>query len=124
MTHNRAVLTIDSHKAQISALGSESFETRHLKAKTHVTAQHNSDVRDVHEFFAEVGDALAGTAEILVTGSHEGLNAFRHYVEKHRPQLAPHILGYEVIDHMSDGQLAAFARDYFDKHERLAHSPN
>lgn len=124
MTHNRIVLTIDSHKVQITGLGSEGFETRHLKAKTHDTPQHNSAVRDVHEFFAEVSDALSGAAQILVTGSHEGLNAYRHYVEKHRPQLAPHILGYEVIDHMSDGQLVAFARDFFDKHERLAHSPS
>lgn len=121
MTHNRAVLTIDSHKAQFTKLDGENPDTRHFKAKTHETRQHNSDVRDVHEFFAEVSDALAGTAQILVTGSHDGLNAYRHYVEKHRPQLAPHILGYEVTDHPTDGQLAAFARDFFDKHERLAH---
>ena len=124
MTHNRTVLTIDSHKAQITALGTEGFETGHLKAKTHDTPQHNSNVRDVHEFFAEVSSALTGVTQILVTGSHEGLSAFRHYVEKHRPQLVPHILGYEVIDHLTEPQLVAFARDFFDKHERLAHNPS
>ncbi len=121
MTHNRAILTVDSHKAQITTLSDNSFETRHLKAHTHTTAQHNSAVRDVHEFFAEVCDGLAGVAQIVVAGSHEGLNAFRHYVEKHRPHLAPNILGYEVVDHLTDGQLVAMGRDFFDKHERLAH---
>lgn len=109
-----AVLTIDPHKAQITRLNADAHHSRHLEASGKSTPQHNSDVRHVHEFYAAVCDDLAGLEQVLVTGGHVGLSDFKHYVTSHRPALVNHIVGYETVNHPSEGQLVAYARDYFD----------
>jgi hypothetical protein len=80
-------------------------------------------VRTEHEFFGEVCDALQGFNEVLVTGAHKAQADFRHYVEKHRAHLSPKIVGWETVDHPSEGQLAALARKFFVKHDRMAGIP-
>ena len=90
-----------------------------IKAHTHHTKQHGSGVRTEHEFFGDVCDPLDGIAEVLVTGSNTATADFRHYADKHRPQTAARIVGYEVVDHPSDNQLVALARKYLLKHDRM-----
>ena len=68
-------------------------------------------------------DALQGIPEVLVTGPRTGVADFRHYVEKHRPQSAQHIVAYETVDHPTDRQLVAMARQYFLRHDRMAGTP-
>ena len=61
----------------------------------------------------------SGIDAVLITGSHTSVADFRHYAQKHRPQLATHIAGYEIVDHPTEKQLVALARRYFLKHERM-----
>jgi hypothetical protein len=77
-------------------------------------------VRTEHEFFGQVCDVFDGIAEVLVVGGHTGLADFRHYVDKHRPQSAGRIVGYQVVDHPTDKQLVALARKHFAKYDQLA----
>ena len=58
--------------------------------------------------------------EVLVTGSRTGLADFKHYADKHRPDIAKHIVAYETVDHPTQGQLLALARQFFLKHDRMA----
>jgi hypothetical protein len=116
MTTFHAVVRIDPHQAEILQFDAEQVQASKLKAHSHPTAQHGSEVRAVHEFYAQVCDAL-------ITGSKTGLADFRHYVEKHRPALAPHIAGWETVDHPSDKQLVALARAFFLKHDRMSGVP-
>jgi hypothetical protein len=88
---------------------------QHLK----FTRQHHSSVRTEHEFFGQVCDALDGIAEVLIAGGHTGLADFRHYVDKHRPETAARIVGYEVVDHPTENQLVAQARKQFVKHDQM-----
>lgn len=118
-----AVLRIDHHRAQVLQFDPDHVESHQLRAHAHPTHRHASAVRTEHEFFAEVCDALAGVAEVLVVGSRTALSDFRHYVDKHRAATARHIVGYEAIDHPSDGQLVALARQYFLKYDRMAGTP-
>jgi stalled ribosome rescue protein Dom34 len=76
-------------------------------------------VRTEHEFFGEVCDALTGFKEVLVAGNHLAQTDFRHFVEKHRPHVGPQIVGWETVDHPSEGQLLALARKFYDKHNRM-----
>ena len=119
MPHPHAVVLLDHHTASIHQLGPNAVETRTVKSHHHSTRQHNSDVRAVHEFFGEVCDALSLEAEILVTGPHTALADFKHYVLKHRPPLESRIAGWEAVDHPTDGQLVALARDFFVKFDNL-----
>lgn len=118
-----AVVWMDHHSAQVLQFDAEQVQSQKVKAHQHHTRQHGSSVRTEHEFFGEVCGALAGISEVLVTGSHTALADFRHYVDKHRPQVAPQIVGQEVVDHPSEGQLLALARQYFVKFDRMAGTP-
>ena len=115
-----AVVWTDHQSAQVLQFDAEHVLANKIKAHTHHTKQHGSGVRTEHEFFGEVCDALEGIAEVLVTGSNTATADFRHYADKHRPQAAARIVGYEVVDHPSDNQLIALARKYFLKHDRMA----
>lgn len=123
MTTLHAVVHIDHQTAQVLQFDAEHVQSQKVKAHTHHTAQHGSTVRTEHEFFGHVCDALAGIAEVLVVGPHTGQADFRHYVDKHRPETAQRIVGYETVDHPTENQLVALARKYFLKFDRMAGSP-
>ncbi|RVT83839.1 hypothetical protein [Inhella crocodyli] len=118
-----AVLWLDHHEAKVLQFDAEHVQAERVKSHSHHTKQRGSAVRTEHEFYADVCDALAGIAEVLVTGSRTAQSDFKHYVEKHRAALAPQIVGYETVDHPSDKQLVAMARQYFLKHDRMAGVP-
>ena len=123
MTTFHAVVFVDHQHAQVLQFDAEHVRAEKIKAHTHHTKQHGSQVRSEHEFFGHVCDALQGIAEVLVTGPRTGIADFRHYAEKHRPQAARHIVAYETVDHPSDRQLVALARQYFLRHDRMAGTP-
>jgi len=123
MTLFHAVVWTDHQAAQILQFDAEHVQGEKIKAHSHHTAQHGSAVRTQHEFFAELCDALSGINEVLVTGGKTVQADFRHYVEKHRPQLTTVIVGYETVDHPTDRQLVALARQYFLKYDRMSGTP-
>lgn len=123
MTLFHAVVWIDHQRAQLMPFDAEHVESKVLRAHSHHTRQHGSTVRTEHEFFGEVCDAIAPIPEVLVTGSRTALADLRHYVDKHRPSVAPRICGWEVVDHPTDGQLIALARRFFVAHDRMAGVP-
>ena len=119
-----AVVHMDHHNAQILQFDAEQVQASKIKAHDHDTRQHGSSVRSEHEFFGQVCDELAGIREVLVTGPQTALSDFRHYVEQHRPPVALQIAGWEPVNHPTEGQLVAFARQFFVKHDRMAGIPS
>lgn len=115
-----AVVWIDHHSAQVLQFDAQQVQAQQVKAHTHYTRQHGSSVRTEHEFFGEVCAALAGVAEVLMAGPHTAQADFRHYVDKHRPAASKQIVGWEIVDHPTQGQLLALARQFFLKHDRMA----
>ena len=114
-----AVVWTDHQSAQVLQFDPEHVLANKIKAHTYHTKQHGSGVRTEHEFFGDVCDALDGIAEVMVTGSNTATADFRHYADKHRPQTAARIVGYEVLDHPSNNQLVTLAPKYFLKHDRM-----
>lgn len=110
MTLPYALLWLDHENAKVFHLDEENAESSRLHSHMHYTRQHGSNVRSVHEFFADVCDALAEVRFILVTGSKTAQADFRHYVEKHRPAVAKQIVDYVSVDRETDAQLVAMAR--------------
>jgi stalled ribosome rescue protein Dom34 len=119
MPHSHAVVRIDHQNARVLKFDAEHLEAQKVKEHSDYTRQHGSEVRTEHEFFGHVCDELAGIAEVLITGPHTAQADFKHYVEKHRPALAKQIVGWETVDHPTDGELVKLAREYFLKHDRL-----
>ena len=122
MSLSHAVVLIDHQTAQVLQFDADHVQSQKVKSHTHHTRQHGSGVRTEHEFFREVCDALAGIAEVMVTGSHKAQADFRHYAEKHRAALAKHVVAWETVDHPTDNQLLALARRYFDEHDKAVGS--
>ena len=123
MTTFHAVLAIDHQAAQLLQFDAEHVQAQRIKTHTHHTRQHGSQVRTEHEFFGQVCDALAGIPEVLVAGTHTAQADFKHYVDKHRADVAKHIVGYETVDHPTEPQLIALARKVFLKLDRMAALP-
>ncbi len=119
MTLFHAVVWLDHHSANILQFDAEHVQAEKVKASSRHTKQHGSEVRTEHEFYAEVCDALQGIGEILVTGSKTAQADFKHYLEKHRAAQVKSVVGYETVDHPSDKQLVALARQYFLKYDRM-----
>jgi UDP-N-acetylglucosamine:LPS N-acetylglucosamine transferase len=117
MTTHHAVVFIAHESAQVLQFDAEHVAAQKIKAHSHHTKQHGSDVRSEHEFFAHVCDALEGIAEILVVGSSTGLADFQRYVRKHQAALVPQIVDYQTVDHPTEKQLVALARQFFVKHD-------
>ncbi|SDZ49844.1 hypothetical protein SAMN05518669_1502 [Variovorax sp. YR634] len=115
-----AVAWVDHHAAQVLQFDASQVLAQQVREHVHCTRQHGSNVRSEHEFFGEVCDAMKGVAEVLVAGSHTAQADFRHYVEKHRPELAQHVVGWETVEHMSTNELVALARRYFSVHAGMA----
>ena len=120
MKSSRGVAHVSHQVAQVIEFDESTMRAVKTEQHTHATRQHGSDVRAEHEFFGSVCDQLEAFVKLLVTGGHTALADFRHYVEKHRPLVAPRIVGYEVVDHPTENQLVALARKRFDELERLA----
>lgn len=118
-----ALVCISHQNAKILRLSDHDFEVQKLQAHTHETRQHGSRVRSEHEFFSAVCDSAASIPHLLVTGPRTAQSDFRHYVDKHRPELASQIIGWETSDHETDGELVAQARRTFDRHARMAGTP-
>lgn len=119
MPQAHAVVRIAHDSAQILEFDAEHLEVHKVRAHSHYTRQHGSAVRTDHEFFAEVCKALQGVAEVLVTGTHLIQTDFRHYVGKHSPETAKHIVGWETVNQPSEAELVAFARKYFLKLDKM-----
>jgi hypothetical protein len=118
-----AVLWLDHHRAEVLQFDPDQAQEAQVRDHVHHTRQHGSAVRSEHEFFGQVCDELAGIREVLVTGSHSAQADLRHYIDKHRPNLAPHISGWETVDHPTQGQLVALARKFFVEHDRMGGLP-
>jgi stalled ribosome rescue protein Dom34 len=117
MSFSPAVVQIDHHHAQVVRLDGEHAQVERIKEHEHFTRQHGSEVRTEHEFFAEVCKALAGTTDVLIVGSHTAQADFRHYVEKHRSAVSKQIVGWQTVDHPTEGQLHALGREFFVQHD-------
>ncbi len=112
----QAVVWVDHQNAQIMRFDADHVDVTKVSAHSHHTRQHASKVRTEHEFFGEICNEIAEVKAVLITGSTTGLSDFRHYVNKHYPQMISGIVGWEKVDGPTEGQLVAFARKYFTQH--------
>lgn len=119
MPNRHAAVWIDHKEAKIFQIDRESFEEKTLRAphghvNRHPTvAAERNHPADGEQFYHEVATALVGADEILVVGPSTAKLEFLKHVHKRAHPLVARIVGVETVDHPTDGQLAAYARNYF-----------
>jgi stalled ribosome rescue protein Dom34 len=123
MTTARAIVRIDHRSATLLTVADGSAASQTIHAHSHPTAQHGSSVRTEHEFFGAICDGVDRFAQVLAAGPQTALADLRHYLEKHRPHTATRVVGFEVVDHPTDNQLVALARQRFAAIDRMAGLP-
>ncbi len=120
MSHTHAVVWLDHAVAHIISINPDDVENSVIKATNTPHHLHNKrgavgsghPAEDQH-YYHEVVEALRGTKEILIVGpSNAKLSLIKH-IHNHDHDLAANIIGVETVDHPSDAQLLAYARQYF-----------
>ena len=68
---------------------------------------------DDHHFFDAIADSLADTREVLIAGPGNAKTAFASYLADRHVELSSRVLGVLTLDHPSDAELLAQARESF-----------
>lgn len=69
---------------------------------------------DSRRFFQEVAHSLADAEGIIIVGPSSAKLEFLKYVHTHDHLLEPKIIGIETMDHPTDKQIVAYAKQYFN----------
>jgi stalled ribosome rescue protein Dom34 len=69
---------------------------------------------DARRFFQEVARTLLDAEGIIIVGPSSAKLEFIKYVHKHDHLLEPKIIGVETMDHPTDAQIVAYAKEYFN----------
>ncbi len=124
--HYHAVAWIDHHEARIihfnrdvadDILVRPAHPPRHLHGKAGSAA--GTHVTDEPQFYADVAAALGNAQAILVAGPSSAKTEFIKYLHRHNPQMLDRVWGIETLAQVTDHQLAAEARRYFAKADRM-----
>lgn len=121
-THHVAVW-IDHKEAKIFHIDAETFDATTVKAPHHHLTR-KADEQGAHSaskpFFDDVATALGGAEQVLLVGPSTAKLEFHRHLHTHNAALEKRIVGVETLDHPTDGQFAAYVRQYFHGKDRMA----
>ena len=124
--NHHVAVWLDHHEARVFRIERDTFDEATFRAPRHHVRRHpdrNAAERnhpdDAKRFFHDVAAALDSAEEVLVVGPSTAKLHFLNYVHAHDPKLEQRIVGIETVDHPTDAQLAAFARHYFHRTDRM-----
>ena len=118
--HFHAVIWVDHHEARIFHFNAVDVEQTilhpknsamhvHHKSNTIGSGHETLDQSFLHETIASVANAGA----VLIVGPGTAKTELLKHITEHDPRLKEKILGVETVDHLTDGQIVAFARKFF-----------
>ena len=72
-----------------------------------------------HQFFGEIMSAISEVSKILIVGPGSAKVELLKHAIAHNPLVANKIIGIETVDHLTDGQILAYAKQYFNRIDQL-----
>jgi stalled ribosome rescue protein Dom34 len=124
--HSHAIVWLDHTKAKVLFFNADDDSVAIVRAaspRSHIhTKAGSASGEHLHgdtAYFAEITATLAPVRTFLVVGPSTAREEFADYLREHRPELAARLAGSERLDKESDGQLLAYARLYFRRHDRM-----
>jgi hypothetical protein len=117
--HYHAVVWIDHRQARIFHFNASDADkllicsddgARHLHHKANSIGSGHAP--ENQGFLEEVAKSVADAGALLIVGPANEKNEFVKHVEHSHPQIAAKIEGVETVDHLTDGELVAYARKY------------
>jgi stalled ribosome rescue protein Dom34 len=121
--HKHAAIWLDHKDARIFQIEPDKLDEAHAwTPPQHIHHDHarGTDGAKEHpvddkQFFQEIARSLDATEEILIVGPSTAKLEFIRYAHKHEHALEARIVGLETVDHPSDRQLVAYAKQYFER---------
>ena len=124
MHTNHAVIWVDHHEAHVLFYDPEhnqiirsNAKQAHLHHKANVRGSGNAP-EDRH-FFDEILAQVADVSEILLVGPGFAKGELQKYATEHHAAIAKKIIGVKTVDHPTDGQVLAYAKECFQRFEQL-----
>lgn len=116
----RAAVHFDHQSATFLQVDGDGVELRRVQAQP----ESGGEPLAGFAYLGEVCDAIEQFGEVLVTGPNSAMSDLGHFIEGYRPRVERRIVGFERIGgRLTDRQLAAFARSYFDRVHRMRDVP-
>lgn len=118
-----AAVWLDHNEARIFHIAKDGFDEtvlhpekphRHLHRKSGPGAVSGRRVTGDPAFYEDVARALSESEEILILGPSTAKLELIKHIHKHHAALGDKVLGVETVDHPSDRQIVAHARQYFE----------
>jgi len=119
VSHYHAAVWIDHHHAKVFHIAADDVQTLDLPAPGHGSGHghggtHSGKRPDLPKAFADQIIKALGDAHVwLILGPGDAKTHFSHFLRDHHPNLASRVAGVEAIDHPSDREIIAFARNHF-----------
>jgi stalled ribosome rescue protein Dom34 len=126
MSHSHAVVWMDSKEAHVFRFNRDDVEKQRIKAHLPFRKIHHKagvigagHVHLDHKYFDEIVETLDGVQEWLLTGPGAAKEEFRNHLKASQPAFNGTLLGVEVADHPTDGQLLDHARRFFKSADQM-----
>jgi hypothetical protein len=126
MTHYHACVWIDHREAKVFAFGAEGSEEADLvdhKAQHHIHRKANQvglgTAPADDAFLAEVAEALKPAGAILIAGPGRAKTDLDSYLKQHFPAVAKNVRRVEAMDHPTEPEILAAAREYFRRDDKM-----
>ncbi len=111
---------IDHREAHVFQIDSAEIEQTTVRSPAHVHRKHPTQAQgakehpdDAKRFFHELCHLLEPAEQVLIVGPSTAKLDLVRYIHTHAHTLEPRIAGIETVDHPTDGQLVAYAKQYF-----------
>jgi stalled ribosome rescue protein Dom34 len=126
MATRHAAVWIDHNEARIFHLTPESFEEEKIESPHAHTKLHrktgtttNGHAAEDQNYYHDVAQNLSGADEVLIVGPANAKYELMKHIELHDHELESKVVGVESMDHPTEPQIAAFARKYFKRVDRM-----
>ena len=126
MTHFHAVVWLDHAQARVFSFNPTDIDEAHVHSHPpHRQVHHKSGTigsgksGEDKEFFHGAAVALDGAGEVLIVGPGNAKLHFMRYLHLHDRALEAKLVGIETVDHPTDHQIVAYARQYFRAADRM-----
>lgn len=126
MSHHHAVVWIDHAEAHVMHISPDDVEKSivqpsrpHQHLHVHAGTLGSGRAPEDQAYYHQVAQALAGAQEILVLGPAQAKLQLIKHIQAHDPALMSRVIGVETVDHPTDGQVVAYARQYFRVKDRM-----
>jgi stalled ribosome rescue protein Dom34 len=124
--HYHAVIWIDHHEARVFHFSPTDVErlvlhpdhpTSHIhhKANSIGSGHATTDPAYLHA----VAESIADAGAVLIAGPANAKTELIKHIHRHDPKLMNVIVGVETVDHPSDAQLVAYAKEYLKATDRM-----